>query len=188
LAELAGDFKGAYAVYERLATTHSLSAMQSALASWRLSEPGVAIRHGLEASQAALIRLDKDTNEAGDTVGWSFRIDGTQVVTVNGKFDKACLVDWVVQISQALVAAGEADGEKNATAIAPGKTRGAPEHCSHEVATGPIRDVVCVQALTAQTALAASDSRVKVLEEWRKTRLRCGPELKPLPLMKRNLL
>ena len=188
LAELEGDFKGAYAVYERLATTHSLSAMQSALASWRLSEPGVAIRHGLEASQAALIRLDKDTNEAGDTVGWSFRIDGTQVVTVNGKFDKACLVDWVVQISQALLAAGEADGEKNATAIAPGKTPGAPEHCSHEVATGPIRDVVCVQALTAQTALAASDSRAKVLEEWRKTRLHCGPELKPLPLMKRNLL
>lgn len=191
LLEFQGEFATAYEAYARLAPTQPLSAVQSALVSWRLAQPESRIRHGLETAQTALTRLENESIDA--KVGWSFRISGTETVPIYGKGDKLCLSDLVIRLSQALVAVGEGvSGEEpsapvvaaspSANVVAGAKFE-LPEHCTRGAAVGPIRDIVCVQVLAAQQALTASDARMPVLENWRRARLRCDHTLSAPPVL-----
>jgi tetratricopeptide (TPR) repeat protein len=176
LYELEGDFRRAYAGYAKLAP-HSLSALQAAFVSWRLPEDRIALRNSLEATEVATGRAE--TGDLGDTEGWSFRISAIDIVDVHPKAEKLCLLAWAVEISKSLQSPSE---NENTTATPSGPTA-SPEPCGKGAVADRAREIVCVQVLTAQQAISPSDARQKVLENWRASRLRCGQELQPLPVL-----
>lgn len=200
LFELQGDVDGAYGVFAQLAPTHPLSAVQAAMVSWRLPNPGIRIKDGLESAEAVLSRLANDPKQTSDAVGWIFRIfraePVAESVVVRGTVDKVCLTSRVVEVSQALVNAsegGQAGGASTkgevasagaaAEALGTVKT-GAPEPCQRPASVGLIHDVVCGHLLAAQQGVPDSDAmRKKILDAWRATRLHCDGHLKAAPVL-----
>jgi|GEM_PF-6051470 len=177
LQELEGDTAGAYAAYARLAALQALSALQSAFVSWRLAEPAAALRSGLEAAEAAGARVDAAGGSAAEAEGWVFRLTATELVDVRGPLDKRCLLAWAAQVSTSL----QAGVEGSAAEAAAGKTP--PRPCADNAEAARLRDIVCVQLLSAAQQIGADDTRQAVLAQWRAGGLRCAPGLLPLPTL-----
>jgi len=198
LLKLQGEFEESYQSFAKLASARPLSAVQAAMVSWHLRSAGTAPRYALDAVRVALRTLETDTKEANSSTGWSFRV-GADPVILRGKTDKVCLTAWTVELSEALWLASEAALGKDARAPADGShanpdassaiptrvSSGAPMACK-DASDGPIRDIVCVQVLGAEQALSASDPRVKVLDAYRTTRLRCDRSLRPPPVLRND--
>jgi tetratricopeptide (TPR) repeat protein len=183
LYELEGDSSGAYRDYAKLAPLQPLSALQAAFVSWRLPNATTALKLSLETTEVAVARVEKEPQEASDAEGWSFRVGATDLVDVRPKAEKICLLTWAIEISRSLQSTSDSAvfGENASPPL--GGLAASPEPCGKGAVAGRTRDIVCVQVLTAQRAISPSDPRQKVLENWRATRLHCGQELQPLPVL-----
>lgn len=173
LQELEGDSAGAYAAFARLAALQPLSALQSTFVSWRLAEPATALRSGLEAAEAAGSQLGAAPTGPAASEGWVFRLAGTELLDVGGLPDKRCLLAWATAVSRSLQAAVEGG--------APGANL--PQACGEDAVAARLRDVVCVQVLTAKAQLPATDVRQSVLDIWFTGGLRCATGLQALPTL-----
>jgi tetratricopeptide (TPR) repeat protein len=183
LYELEGDAARAYAGYARLAALQPLSALQAAFVSWRLAQPRSELRYGLENAEAAIAQIEKEPERVIELEGWSFRVAATQLVDTRFKVEKLCLFAWAVEISKSLQSTSESK-TPIATPARPAPV-GSPAPCGEEAVelAARMRDIVCVQVLTAQRAIPSSDSRQEVLDEWRGAPLQCPPELQPMPVL-----
>lgn len=183
LRELEGDARGAYEGYARLANLHALSALQSAMVSWRLPQADAARRHGLEAVEGAISRIEKEplAADVGAVEGWSFRVGPVDVVDIHAKSEKLCLLEWAQEISKALLSPPNI-GTPNAIGVGSTSTLvAAPVRCGNNAAAQRIREIVCVQAATALERLQRGDQNREALEDWSLNRLHCSAGLRPLP-------
>lgn len=176
LQEVEGNPGGAYKTYSGLAAVHPLSALQAALLSWRLPDNSSALRHGREMSESALSRVmqsEQSPAESGDAQGWTFRVGATDPVELHPRAEKACLLAWTIAISTSLQGSA-ADSPASGPLLAPAP---APAPCGKSAAADLVREIVCVQVLTALQATPLSNPRHKTLEAWRSD---CSPDLRPL--------
>lgn len=186
LRELEGDSRGAYEGYARLGNLHALSALQSAMVSWRLPQNDPARRHGLEAVEGAISRIEKEPSDPGASAveGWSFRVGPVDVVDIHPKSEKLCLLEWAQEISKSLLPPPNI-GTPNATGVGSTSTLvAAPVHCGNNAAAQRIREIVCVQAATAMDRFPRGDLNRNLLEDWSTNRLHCAAGLRPLPTLR----
>jgi tetratricopeptide (TPR) repeat protein len=194
LHELRGAVEEAYTTYARLAATDVLAAVQAAMVSWRLADPGSRVQAGLELAQSALARIERRLTPSEVASGWSFRVSGTQTIIVREEEDKKCLTSQIADISQALVTAyewplgapkaGESPLRKPEPPSSSFSGADAPNYCPRTTARGLVRDVVCLQVLAALAVRESTDTpRRRTLETWRTDRLRCGINLKAPPVL-----
>ena len=176
LDELQGDAQAAYEVYARLAPQHTLSAVQSAMLSWRLSQATPVIRNGLESVETAIQQVNAESAEDVALEGWTFRVNAAESIPIRPKNEKLCLLEWVQDISRSLL-----PPVANAGALA-NAASGAPPHCGSGAIAQRIAEVVCVAAITAQDSLPTGDGRRDVLQAMRTNRLRWAG-LQPMPVL-----
>ena len=187
LRELEGDERGAYEGYARLANLHALSALQSAMVSWRLPQADAALQRGLEDVEGTISRIKKEPADAdaGAVEGWSFRVGPRplDVVAIRLKSDKLCLLEWAQEISKSLLSAPNI-GTPNAIGLGNTSTLlAALVRCGNNAAAQPIREIVCVQAATALDRLQRGEQNREALEDWRINHLHCSAGLRPLPTL-----
>ena len=77
--------------------------------------------------------------------------------------------------------AGAAPSADPAPAAAPAAF--SPEHCGRGALADRVRQVVCVQVLTALQAAPSSEAWHGTLQAWRSARLGCAAGLRPLPVL-----
>jgi len=184
LLELEGRDAAALQAYARLAPQQTLSALLAAFVAWRVAEPATAVRHAREAAEGALQRMEAPAAGALQTSGaaagpateaWLFRLGPTDLVDVRSQADQRCLLAWAVEVSRSL--------QDPLAAAAALPAAPVPSPCQGLAGADSLRDVVCVQLLAAQQALAAADPRRPVLARWHAQGLRCPAELQALPTL-----
>ena len=178
LQELEGDSLAAQDAYARLAPQHALSAVQSAVLSWRLPETSPAVGHALEAVEAAILRIAREPGDADAVEGWTFRVGATDLIDIRSTNEKVCLLEWVQEVSKSLL-----PPQERGAAMTNSTTNAASARCGNGAIAQRIVEVVCVEATTAQDRLAPADRRRDVLEDWRAKRLACAAGLKPMPAL-----
>ena len=181
LHELYDNAPGAYASYARLAPLHSLSALQAAFVSWRLQAADTALKHSLEAIEAAIERVEKGPTEASETEGWLFRISATDLIDVRSEPEKLCLLAWAIEISRSLQSTLDSGIPTENTTSSASSQVAAFEPCGKGGVAARTQEIVCVQVLTARRAISTVDARQQVLERWTAARLKCEQDLQPLP-------
>ena len=181
LDELEGDNPAAYDVYSKLAPRDPPSALQAAFVSWRLPELNTQVKRSLESIEAAINRLAEEPANVVATVGWSLRVSAIEAIPVRSKEEKLCLLALARDISNALQSTLTATPGARSSSLS--ADRASSVACGDSAAADRSREIACVEVLNAQRAVSPSDTRQKVLEDWRTTHLRCGQELQPLPVL-----
>jgi len=179
LREIDGDWPQALKIYARLASGHPLSALQASFVSWRMSDAAVEQRQALEQLGAAIMALAQAPKESLAQTAWLFRVSASEEIHVGAREDRLCLMRWADAISKSLLAS--TPDSSVADRAAPDDTRASPIPCTGASHPDSMREIVCVQALTAQQALPPADPRRAALAKWIESPLRCGAELEPLP-------
>lgn len=184
LYELEGNVAGAYASYAKLAPLHPLSALQATFVAWRLPGPGTALDRSLEGTEVAIGRVEKESAESIATEGWSFRVGATETIDLRSKAEKICLLQWAVEISKSLQSASGTATPIEGAAPAPPGPATSPANCGTDAVAARMRQIVCVQVLTAGRVVGPDDDRQEILENWRTSQLRCDRALQPLPALR----
>ena len=190
---LRGEYPRAYGEYRRLASRDALSALLAAVMSWHLPDSSKQLRESAAAVRTLLAKELDDRAEASDEeqVGWKFDVsttrDEVEVVLLTDRADKRCFAEWILVISQSIIAARESqatvnvrlgpEADPSGRRTAPGATLANPDSCKKAWKVDAMRDALCSKLLSAVQALPIEDAARGVLGAWTQVHPRCNPDV-----------